>query len=33
MTLIAENGEPDLADVLAYLASLDLHGEVLGHVV
>lgn len=33
MTLIAENGEPDLADVLAYLASLDLHGEMLGHVV
>ena len=33
MTLIAENGEPDLAEVLAYLTSLDLHGEVLGHVV
>lgn len=33
MTLIAENGEPELVEVLAYLASLDLHGEVLGHVV
>ncbi|WP_435657381.1 methionine ABC transporter ATP-binding protein [Brucella pituitosa] len=33
MTLIAENGEPELADVLAYLNSLQLHGEVLGHVV
>lgn len=33
MTLIAENGEPELAEVRAYLSSVGLHGEVLGHVI
>jgi len=33
MTLIAEGGSADLADVCNYLSSLNLHGEVIGHVV
>lgn len=33
ITLVAEDGSADLADVRNYLSSLNLHGEVLGHVV
>ncbi|WP_377298659.1 methionine ABC transporter ATP-binding protein [Rhizobium sp. SGZ-381] len=33
ITVIAEGGRPDLADVLAHLTSLNLHAEVIGHVV
>ncbi len=33
ITLIAEGGSADLADVRNYLSSLNLHGEVIGHVV
>lgn len=33
MTLVAEGGPADLAAVRSYLSSLNLHGEVIGHVV
>ncbi|MGH6774170.1 methionine ABC transporter ATP-binding protein [Brucella tritici] len=33
ITLVAEGGSADLADVRNYLSSLNLHGEVIGHVV
>lgn len=33
MTLVAEHGPADLAAVRSYLSSLNLHGEVIGHVV
>ncbi|MHC5232203.1 methionine ABC transporter ATP-binding protein [Brucella sp. LJL56] len=33
MTLVAEGASANLADVRSYLSSLNLHGEVIGHVV
>ena len=33
MTLVAKGGQADLAAILSYLSSLNLHGEVIGHVV
>ncbi|MFK0640369.1 methionine ABC transporter ATP-binding protein [Ochrobactrum sp. BD22] len=33
MTLVAEGGQADLAAIRSYLSSLNLHGEVIGHVV
>lgn len=33
MTLVAEGAPANLADVCSYLSSLNLHGEVIGHVV